>query len=228
MAPGNYAQLCVGDTGVGMTEEVRAHVFEPFFTTKEAGKGTGLGLATCFGIVKQSQGFIDFDTEPGRGTTFRIAFPGIKAEDAARIKREALPGLPRGHETILLVEDEPHLRRLVARVLRAQGYTIWEASDGREAMSLVMERGTGFHLLLSDVVMPELSGKTLADQLRSICPEARVLFVSGYISNTVVQEALASSSVAFLQKPFTPSDLVRKVRDVLDAPQRSRKTGSLR
>jgi len=221
--PGDYVQLCVSDTGVGMSEEVCEHVFEPFFTTKEAGKGTGLGLATCFGIVKQSQGFIDFETEPGRGTTFRIHFPGIKAEESAGARRDAIPGMPRGHETILLVEDELPLRALIGRVLRAQGYTVWEAGNGREALNLVMERGTGFHLLLSDIVMPELSGKTLADQLKSVYPEARVLFVSGYISSTVVKDALASSSVAFLQKPFTPSELVKKVREVLDAPERSRK-----
>ena len=221
--PGEYVQLCVGDTGVGMTEDVRTHIFEPFFTTKEAGKGTGLGLATCFGIVKQNGAYIHFDSEPGFGTTFRITFPGIKTKEPAGVKHEAWPKMPRGSETILLVEDELPLRALVARVLRAQGFMVLEASNGREALSLVTERGTGFNLLLSDVVMPEMSGKTLADQLRSICPEAKVLFVSGYIGTAVVQEALADSGVAFLQKPFNPSDLVKKVRDVLDSQKRRRK-----
>jgi CheY-like chemotaxis protein len=219
MIPGEYVLLTVSDTGVGLTEEVKAHLFEPFFTTKELGKGTGLGLATCFGIISQSEGYIQVYSEPGQGTTFKIYLPRVEAEVASSpAKQDEAGDLPRGTETILLVEDESEVRNLAALTLREQGYILLEAANGEEALRVAEEQvGIKLHLLITDVVMPQLGGKGLADRLSALHPDLKVLFMSGYADNLIVHyNEILAPGIAFLQKPFTLELLVRKVREVLD------------
>jgi PAS domain S-box-containing protein len=214
--PGPHAMLAVTDTGTGMDATVRAHLFEPFFTTKEVGKGTGLGLATVYGIVKQSDGYISVYSEPGRGASFKVYLPRLSARP-----RTSSPGLKagvsRGTETILVVEDEPAVLALSQRALEAQGYVVLAASDATTALRLVERHGGTIHLLLTDVVMPGMSGRDLADQLAARRPGTRVLYMSGYPGDAVVQHGELQPGAAFLQKPFSPDSLARKVRDVLDA-----------
>ncbi|HTI99680.1 MAG TPA: PAS domain S-box protein [Dongiaceae bacterium] len=212
--PGEYVLINVSDNGVGMTAEVRKHLFEPFFTTKETGRGTGLGLATCFGIIQQNHGYIQCDSELGRGTTFQVFLPRI--DEAAVITAPEVQGnLPRGTEKILLAEDEKSLRQLISRVLRNQGYTVFEAGSGDEALRLAQTHGE-IDLLLTDVVMPGLNGRTLSEWMEEAFPGIKVLFISGYIGSTVVRDAMMKPGTHFLQKPFSPSDLAKKVRVVLD------------
>src|SRR6266566_3119134 len=214
--PGSYAMVAVTDTGVGMDATVRAHLFEPFFTTKEVGKGTGLGLATVYGIVKQSDGYISVYSEVGRGTSFKIYLPRI--DTPAPIPASPAKDRPdRGTETILVVEDEPAVLSLSRRALEAQGYVVLAASDASDAMRVVERHGGTIHLLLTDVVMPGLSGRELADRLATRRPGIRVLYMSGYPGDAVVQHGALPHGSAFLQKPFSPDGLARKVRDVLDA-----------
>src|SRR6266852_1549246 len=213
---GSYAMLAVTDTGAGMDAGVRAHLFEPFFTTKEVGKGTGLGLATVYGIVKQSGGYISVYSEPGRGSSFKIYLPRI----ATPVDAPANPqkgGVARGSETVLVVEDEPAVLTLSRRALEAQGYVVLAASDAAAALRVVERHGGTIHLLLTDVVMPGLSGRDLADRMAAQRPGIRVLYMSGYPGDAVVQHGTLPSGSAFLQKPFSPDGLARKVRDVLDA-----------
>jgi len=214
--PGSYAMLAVTDTGAGMDASVRAHLFEPFFTTKEVGKGTGLGLATVYGIVKQSGGYISVYSEPGRGTSFKIYLPRI-ATPAETAPGPQKPVAARGTETVLVVEDEPAVLTLSRRALEAQGYVVLAASDAAAALRVVERHGGTIHLLLTDVVMPGLSGRELADRLTAQRPGIRVLYMSGYPGDAVVQHGTLPSGSAFLQKPFSPDGLARKVRDVLDA-----------
>ncbi len=214
--PGSYAMLAVTDTGVGMDATVRAHLFEPFFTTKEVGRGTGLGLATVYGIVKQSGGYISVYSEPGHGSSFKIYLPRIATP------AEAPAGAPKGgpapgSETVLVVEDEPAVLTLSRRALEAQGYVVLAASDADAALRVVERHGGMIHLLLTDVVMPGLSGRELADRLSAQRPGIRVLYMSGYPGDAVVQHGTLPLGSAFLQKPFSPDGLARKVRDVLDA-----------
>jgi two-component system cell cycle sensor histidine kinase/response regulator CckA len=209
--------LSVTDTGGGMTDEVKRHIFEPFFTTKEQGKGTGLGLATCFGIIQQSNGHIHCDSQAGKGTEFRIYLPPVSGKEDATINLETPTVLPQGTETVLLAEDEPSLRRLMARVLRMQGYTILEAADGNEALALAQANGPKIQLLVTDVIMPGLSGKMLAEWLTQVNPRVKVLFISGYINNAAVRGAMSKPGTLFLQKPFNPQDLAKKVRAALEA-----------
>jgi PAS domain S-box-containing protein len=217
---GEYAVLTVADTGIGMSDEVRNHAFEPFFTTKEHGKGTGLGLATAYGIVKQSDGYITVDSEAGRGATFRIYFP--RAAGAAAVsglgERSALS--PRGTETILLVEDESGVRRLSRTILEAQGYTVLEAASGDEALEVARSHAGEIHLVATDVIMPGMSGRVLWDRLRVLREDPRVLFISGYTDDAIARHGVLESGIAFLQKPFTPFSLAQKVREVLDAEDR--------
>jgi signal transduction histidine kinase len=214
LSPGEYVMLAVTDTGCGMTDEVKARLFEPFFTTKEVGKATGLGLATCYGIVRQGGGAISVESELGRGTTFTIYLPQSPGEPAILARRDVTDSLPRGSETILLVEDDPSVRMLVKDILSEQGYRVLEAANGEEALHLVKSRVVEtIDLLLTDVVMPRMGGKVLADRLKVIHPGLKVLFASGYTDNTPMDE-----TSPFLQKPFTVGDLACKVREVLDLP----------
>ncbi len=218
VTPGEYVMVSVSDTGAGMTDEVKLHIFEPFFTTKEQGKGTGLGLATCFGIIQQSNGHIHCDSQLGQGTQFRIYLPRVQGTEDAAVNHETPINLPQGTETILLAEDEPSLRRLMARVLRTQGYTVLEAADGNEALALAQANGAKIQLLLTDVIMPGLSGKMLAEWLGQVNPAIRVIFISGYINNNAVRDAMSKPGTFFLQKPFNPLDLAKKVRAAIEAP----------
>jgi PAS domain S-box-containing protein len=217
-SPGPYVLLAVADTGVGMADEVRAHLFEPFFTTKELGKGTGLGLATCHGIVKSVGGHIRVYSEPGQGTTFRIYLP--RKTGAADPQPAAAPPrpMPTGSETVLVVEDEPRVRRLAVLGLRAHGYVVLEASDGAEALRTAELVGSEIDVIVSDVMMPGMSGPELLKRLEVIAPQARAVLMSGHAESTVLSQMPDLRGV-FLPKPFTPERLARKVREVLDAPE---------
>jgi CheY-like chemotaxis protein len=215
MPPGSYVRLTVSDSGVGMDEATRARVFEPFFTTKGLGKGTGLGLSTVYGIVKQSHGFIWVDSEVGQGTSFKIDLPQVtEATGPSRPGPTVVPSS--GTETILLVEDNAGLRKLATRVLEPAGYTVLLASTGEEALHLLERHEEPVHLLLSDVVMPGMSGRQLAERLAQTHPEIKVLYMSGYTSDTIVRHGVLEAQVHFLNKPFTAAALLRKVREVLD------------
>jgi len=222
--PGRYVLLAVTDTGTGMDEATKGRIFEPFFTTKEAGKGTGLGLATVFGIVKQSGGHIAVYTELGVGTTFKVYLPQIEEQASPNTLPASPKPVPRGTETILLVEDEPALRALAAYVLGECGHKILQAGDGEKALRVAAEHQGPIHLLVTDVVMPRLSGRQLVEQLVPTRPDLKVLYLSGYTDDAVVRHGILQAEMAFLQKPFTPGALVQKVRDVLDQrhPQSSR------
>jgi PAS domain S-box-containing protein len=212
--PGAYVLLAVADTGVGMSPEVKAHLFEPFFTTKEVGKGTGLGLATVYGIVHQSGGFITVDSEPDRGTRFRIYLP--RAEAAAKVTAPAAPEpAAAGSGTVLLVEDEAGVRRLAREVLSRYGYRVLEAGDGSEALRVAGAHQGPIDLLLTDVVMPGMSGAELAERFHEMRPEAGVLYASGYADEAVIRHGIRDG-VPFLQKPFEPDDLVRRVRELVE------------
>jgi CheY-like chemotaxis protein len=209
--------LIVGDTGSGMSAEVRSHIFEPFFTTKEFGKGTGLGLATVYGIVQQSGGYIEVDTGPGKGTRFRIGLPAMPhATAVAPAVPAAPPAVRRGSETVLLVEDNQLARELAREALARSGYQVLEASNGEEGLRLAVEHAGAIDLVITDVVMPVMGGRELAARLVAMWPELRIVFTSGYIDDAIIrQEALGPGS-AFIQKPFTPATLRRIVRDILD------------
>jgi two-component system, cell cycle sensor histidine kinase and response regulator CckA len=215
---GSYVCLSVTDTGCGMSEEVRAHLFEPFFTTKERGKGTGLGLATCHGIVRQLGGHIRVFSEEGSGTTFRIFLPRTDGPASVLPARAAVSPAPTGTETVLVVEDEAIVRRLAVLGLRAQGYTVIEASSGAEALEIVGRVAHQLDLVVSDVVMPGISGPELVKRLAVVAPGVRCLLVSGHAEAAVLPDGLTGIGASFLPKPFTPERLARKVREVLDSP----------
>ena len=214
--PGEYVFLSVTDTGSGMSPEVQARIFEPFFTTKPVGQGTGLGLSTVYGIVKQSDGFVWCYTEPGQGSTFRIYLPRANVRSLPVAPAGAPAELRGGNETILVVEDEDVVRALACRGLREQGYTVVEARHGREALERVSEGRHAIDLVISDVVMPELSGRELGARLAALRPELPILYMSGYTGDDVIQRGLLEPGVPFQQKPFTPEGLARKVRVMLD------------
>ncbi|HEY7653804.1 MAG TPA: PAS domain S-box protein [Methylomirabilota bacterium] len=220
--PGPYVMLAVSDTGEGMDERTRSRVFEPFFTTKGPGKGTGLGLATVYGIVKQSGGDIHLYSEPGRGTTFKIYLPRV-AEVAAEADDTTSPGTTdaRGDETVLLVEDEPEVRDLAREILEGGGYTVLQACDPLEAVLLAEQHPGPIHLLLTDVIMPRQSGHALVERLRPLRPEMQVLYMSGYTNEAIVRHGVLDPNTSFIQKPFTPATLGHKVRATLDRPRAS-------
>lgn len=208
--------LAVSDTGVGIDEERQQYIFEPFFTTKEIGKGTGLGLATVYGVIKQSGGHIWLYSELGQGSTFKIYLPRIDTENIAQEDTTLSSDIYLGNETILLVEDEKMVRNLSRQVLQACGYRVIEASNGAEALKLCERTKINFELLMTDVVMPEMGGRELSEKLLEMYPHIKVLFVSGYTDDAIVRHGVINEGANFLQKPFTFDALARKVRQLLD------------
>jgi len=212
---GHYALIAVSDTGCGMDAAVQAHMFEPFFTTKEPGQGTGLGLATVYGIVKQHEGFVTVSSAPGEGATFHIYLPA--ASEPARGREPLRKRDPRrGSETVLLVEDEEEVRRLASDVLRSKGYRVIEAGSPRRALALLERHRPEVDLLITDVVMPEMSGPQLVELLREERPALHVLYMSGYTKDTILRHGVTDDEPVLLQKPFLPDDLALKVREMLD------------
>jgi CheY-like chemotaxis protein len=215
--PGPYVRVEVSDSGHGMDDATLRRAFEPFFTTKEPGKGTGLGLATVYGIVKQSGGHVWVYSEPGWGTTFKVYFP--RYGDVAEPGRPALEAgpAPGGTETILVVEDDEMIRSLIRDILESTGYRVLVADDPDQGMKLIGEQQDEIHLLLTDLILPGMSGRELVDRVTKEKPEMRVLFMSGYSDEAVARHGILEPGLAFLQKPFSRDGLVRKVRDVLDS-----------
>jgi CheY-like chemotaxis protein len=201
-----------------MDAATRSHIFEPFFTTKAVGKGTGLGLATAYGIIKQSEGHISVSSEPGNGTTFLIYLPRTVSAGSGPVVVEET-ATRRGTEVVLLSEDDANLRALTRDILQSDGYTILESRDTEDALRIAARPDTTIHLLLTDVVMPHMSGRALADAVKVVRPQVKVLYMSGYTDDTIVHHGVLDPGTAFLQKPFTPAALARKVRETLDQPQ---------
>jgi len=218
LAPGPYEVLSISDTGVGMDAATVARVFEPFFTTKAVGKGTGLGLATAYGIVKQSGGHITVHSEPGSGATFRIYLPRTESSESASLAVEETAAR-RGTEVVLLAEDDINLRALTRDILASNGYTVLESQDVEDALRIAERQDGTIQLLLTDVVMPRMSGRVLAEAVKRFRPDVKVLYMSGYTDNAIVHHGVLDPGTALLQKPFSPAALARKVREVLDRPQ---------
>jgi two-component system cell cycle sensor histidine kinase/response regulator CckA len=216
--PGEYVKIVVSDTGRGMDAEIRSRIFEPFFTTKERGKGTGLGLPTAYGIITQSGGHILCDSQPGAGTTFTIHFPRSFTEAVASRSSEPDPAVVPGDETVLLVEDEDSVRGFTATVLRKSGYIVLEASHGTEAIAAISTRGCRLQLLITDVVMPGMSGQELAQKVIERCGAVKILYISGYTEDAIVHHGILEQGIDFIQKPFNSQRLLRKVREILDRP----------
>jgi len=217
LPPGNYVMLAVSDDGAGMDRKTRQNLFEPFYTTKKVGKGTGLGLSTVYGIVKQNQGHISVNSEPGKGATFKIYFP--RTEEIDTVKAEpAVESIVEGTETVLLVEDEGAILRMGKAMLESFGYTVLAADRPDEALAIVDQHDGPMHLLITDVVMPDMNGKELMAKIRKHQPKIKVLFISGYTEDVIMHRGILQQNVNFLQKPFTVDSLARKVREALDKP----------
>src|SRR5208283_5161918 len=215
---GEYVRLAVSDTGYGMGQEVLSHVFEPFFTTKERGKGTGLGLSTVYGIVKQSDGYIACYSEPGKGTSFTIYFPRTsESRDRTAAPVSSVATL-RGTETILLVEDEEMVRQFTKTLLENNGYKVIGVPGGKEALAAAEEHKCEFAMLVTDVVMPQMSGRELAQKLLAACPKVKIFFVSGYTGNAIVHRGMLDPGINFMQKPFDSREFLGKIREILDRP----------
>jgi CheY-like chemotaxis protein len=218
-APGEYVTISVRDTGDGIDPETLQRIFEPFFTTKEQGKGTGLGLSTVYGIVQQSGGFVAVESEPGRGAAFRVYLPRLEGDPVpVQPEHEPEQTLAQGSETVLLVEDEAVVRDLLHEVLETAGYVVLEAHDGIHALELAEGHPSAIDLLLTDVVMPKMSGRELAERFRAQRPGAKVLYTSGYTDGVIGENGVLEAGTEFLQKPFSFAELTQKVRNVLDAP----------
>jgi PAS domain S-box-containing protein len=213
--PGRYTQLVITDSGCGMPPEVKARIFEPFFTTKGVGKGTGLGLATVFGIIKQSEGYIEVDSTIGKGTTFKIYLPAIEMKERHPVAVVSPESIQRGDETILLVEDEDGVRQIAKLTLEMNGYKVIEANSGREAIRQAQNFAAPIHVLITDIVMPEIGGRQVAEQVQTLHPKLKVLYMSGYIDDALVRHGITVANEAFLQKPFLPLTLAQKVREVI-------------
>jgi CheY-like chemotaxis protein len=214
--PGQYVRLSVSDDGCGMDTNTLSHLFEPFFTTKALGEGTGLGLSTVYGIVKQNHGFINVYSEPGEGSAITIYLPRHVVETEAAETKGAAEPADRGHETILLVEDDPAVLRMTTRMLAGQGYTVLAAGSSADAIRLAEEHAATIQLLMTDVVMPEMNGRDLATKLLALYPNLKRLFTSGYTADVIAHHGVLDEGVNFLQKPFSVHDLATKVREVLD------------
>jgi CheY-like chemotaxis protein len=215
--PGSYVMLGMSDTGVGMDSETLTHIFEPFFTTKQLGKGTGLGLSTVYGIVKQSGGYIYAYSEPGRGTTFKVYLPCVEGE-AEVVKGEATLPILGGQETVLLVEDNEPLRELAREMLEGLGYAVLDSGHPLEAIRAAEQHEGPIALLITDVVMPEVTGPALAETLKAVRPEMKVLYMSGYADDTCVEQGQLEAGYPLLGKPFTRGAFAKKVRELLDSP----------
>jgi CheY-like chemotaxis protein len=212
---GKYALISLTDTGIGIDKETREKIFEPFFTTKEVGKGTGLGLSMVYGIIKQHNGYINVYSEPGRGTTFRIYLPVIAAE-AEEIKPEVIPPVITGTETLLLAEDETGVREFTENLLKEYGYKVISAVDGQDAINEFKAYKNRIHLVLLDVIMPNKNGKEVYDEIKQIRPDIKVLFMSGYPANIIQKHDIIEKGFAYIEKPASPTKLLRKIREVLD------------
>lgn len=215
---GEYVLINIADTGIGMSDEVKAHLFEPFFTTKDEGEGTGLGLATSYGIVRQSGGYIAVESELGKGTVVKIYFPRVPAPPPPSYKKPASGKLPTGTETILVLEDDVSVRHISVRLLRKLGYEVIEAANGDDAQRLISERDGAIQLLLTDMVMPQMSGRRFADWLHQTSPDTKIIFISGYLEESLHPHDRRDSGMFFLPKPFDSEQLATKVREVLDSP----------
>jgi CheY-like chemotaxis protein len=215
--PGEYVVLAVRDTGLGMSQEVKDHLFEPFFTTKEVGRGTGLGLATVHGVVTQAGGWIRVRSTQGQGTVFEVYLPRTEKKTLPALQPEVRQHSRRGTETILVVEDDEAVRELACRVLKKQGYALLQAPDGQQARKVIDSHPEPIDLLLTDVVMPGIDGKALADQMAGTRKGLKILFMSGYADETLAHHGVLDPGIAFLPKPFQPPELRRKVREVLDS-----------
>jgi two-component system, cell cycle sensor histidine kinase and response regulator CckA len=215
--PGIYAELAISDTGCGIDAETQSHLFEPFFTTKPHGKGTGLGLSTVYGIVKQSGGDIQVSSVIGSGTTFHVLLPRTTECKPAPIKSANAHKAPSGTETILLVEDDEGVRMLLVRLLEAYGYTVLAACQAAEAFSLLENCSSSIQMLVTDLIMPQMNGRELAERVLEKCPDMKVLFISGYTDDCIIHRGVLDQRLPFLQKPFAPETFLSKVRAVLDA-----------
>jgi CheY-like chemotaxis protein len=215
MMPGKYVMMAVSDTGCGMDLDTQRHIFEPFFTTKEKGQGTGLGLATVYGIVKQSGGFIWVYSEPGQGSTFKIYFPRVEEVVPTAKSAKLRTRQVKGSETVLVVEDEGGVRALLCETLASHGYKVLEAAGAAQALQIAEQHTEPIHLLLTDVVMPHTGGKELVKRLSTLHPETKVLYISGYADDAIVRHGILEGGTPFLQKPFPPKALLVKIREVL-------------